>query len=160
MAGSFLQIQYDDHLVLDALRRLSASAANLEPAFEDIGEALLLSHANRWRQMVDADGNPWHPLSEAYRQEKPKNKDKILVLDGYLERLHYDATPDGLKLGTDRIYGAVQQFGAKKGEFGVTSHGVPIPWGDIPARPFLGVSEDDKREILDILSEHLMGSFR
>jgi phage gpG-like protein len=28
-------------------------------------------------------------------------------------------------------------------------------WGDIPARPFLGVSDDDKDEILNIIAAHL-----
>jgi len=32
---------------------------------------------------------------------------------------------------------------------------VPIPWGDIPARPFLGLSDEDRSGILDIVSEAL-----
>jgi len=49
----------------------------------------------------------------------------------------------------------VQQFGAKKGQFGKTRRGAPIPWGNIPARPFLGVSVSDRSDILAILAEHL-----
>ena len=30
-----------------------------------------------------------------------------------------------------------------------------IPWGDIPARPFLGLSTSDEQELLDILNDHL-----
>jgi hypothetical protein len=43
------------------------------------------------------------------------------------------------------------QFGAKKHSF----TGGKTPWGDIPARPFLGLSAADRVEVLAILQEHL-----
>ena len=63
-------------------------------------------------------------------------------------------------VGSPLIYAGVHQFGAKKGAFGTTSKGSPIPWGDIAARPFLGVSNDDEREIVDIILDHLTDSIR
>lgn len=51
-----------------------------------------------------------------------------------------------LLIGSDREYAAVQQFGARKRQFG------KAPWGDIPARPFLGISSKDESTILDIIS--------
>jgi phage gpG-like protein len=51
------------------------------------------------------------------------------------------------------IYAAVQQFGAAKGAFGRTSRGAPIPWGNIPARPFLGISAEDEPLMLEIVAE-------
>ena len=45
-------------------------------------------------------------------------------------------------------YAAMQQFGGIKSEF-------PHLWGDIPARPFLGVSESDAEEILAIVHDYL-----
>lgn len=35
------------------------------------------------------------------------------------------------------------------------TRGRPIPWGDIPARPFFGLSADDRNEISDIIRRHL-----
>jgi len=58
-------------------------------------------------------------------------------------------------VGSVLEYAAVQQFGAKKGAFGRTRRGAPIPWGDIPPRPFLGLSDADRRSILDLIAEHL-----
>jgi phage gpG-like protein len=46
------------------------------------------------------------------------------------------------------VYAAMQQFGGTKAEF-------PHLWGDIPERPFLGVSDDEK-EILEIISDYLI----
>ena len=55
-------------------------------------------------------------------------------------------------------YAGTHQFGAKKGQYGSTSRGQPIPWGDIPAREFLGLSDDDESEIVDIVSGYLAGA--
>ena len=106
----------------------------------DIGGYLLLSHEERWDKQVSPDGQAWLPLSDAYRNTKPKNKDKILILDGYLKNLYYQVNGNGLELGTDEKYAATQQFGD--------------PSRNIPARPFLGISQDDKEEIIDILRRY------
>jgi len=44
---------------------------------------------------------------------------------------------DAVEIGTNLPYGAMQQFGGTKAEF-------PHLWGDIPERPFLGLSKDDE----------------
>jgi len=158
MAGARISIKADGgELVLDALRRLEAAAQNMEPVFSDIGEYLELSHEERWNKQESPEGIPWAPLSPVYaaRKQKKGKPSKILVLDGYLKLLHYNASNEGLKFGTDRIYGATMHFGAEKGSFKSEADGGPIPWGDIPARPFLGISEDDREEILARVTEWL-----
>jgi phage gpG-like protein len=57
-------------------------------------------------------------------------------------------------------YAATQQYGARRGEFGTGSYKTrkgtfPMPWGDIPARPFLGFSDDDQAIILGIVRRYL-----
>lgn len=55
------------------------------------------------------------------------------------------------------------QFGARKGEFGAYSgtnrKGHPYsgvaPWGDIPARPYLGLSQEDQVTIHALLADYL-----
>lgn len=59
---------------------------------------------------------------------------------------------DYVQIGSDRPYAAMQQFGGAKSKF-------PNLWGDIPARPFLGISDADKQSILDTIADHLAGSF-
>ncbi len=51
-------------------------------------------------------------------------------------------------LGSPMEYAAMQQFSGKKSEF-------PHLWGDIPARPFLGISKEDRQAILDIVEAYL-----
>lgn len=158
MAGAFIGLNILDKAVLEAMQNLQRAGADLRPAFEDIGEHLLVSHHDRWATQKSPDGVPWEPLSGTTLALKNRNRDKILVLNGHLrDTLRYQATSTTFAFGTDRIYGAVQQFGAKAGAFG-KYRGRPIPWGDIPARPYLGIAADDHEEILAILSDHLEGA--
>jgi phage gpG-like protein len=60
---------------------------------------------------------------------------------------------DYVQIGSDRPYAAMQQFGGSKSEF---TH----LWGDIPARPFMGISDQDKQNILDTIAEHLHSSLK
>jgi len=66
-----------------------------------------------------------------------------------------DYGPDFVELGTNKIYSAVMQFGAAKGAFGTNARGGSIPWGNIPARPFLGISDQDRLNIAGIVEEWL-----
>jgi len=158
MAGAqnIIEIQIDDAEVRAELRRLLAKLHDFTPFFNDVGEQLLNSTRERFRSQRAPDGAPWAPLSPAYRARKPKHKDLILTLNGYLRgTLAKRADKDSLRIGTPMIYGAVHQFGATRGAFGRTRYGVPVPWGDIPARPFLGLSDDDRNDLLDALNEYL-----
>lgn len=56
--------------------------------------------------------------------------------------------------GIDLIYAATHQFGAKKGQF-ANKKGRPILWGDLPARPFLGVHNQERKQIRAALLNHL-----
>lgn len=60
-------------------------------------------------------------------------------------QIFYEVSANGneLTVGSPMVYAAVQQFGQKKGASGSTKNGRPIPLGDIPPRPFIGLSTDD-----------------
>lgn len=145
MAGAFIQIDIDDRQVTAVLTELIARGEDLKPALREIGEYLDLAHRERWDRERAPDGTPWAPLKPATQARKKRNAGKILVLDGYLrDQLRYQASSDRLEFGTDRVYGATHQFGR--------------PEAGIPARPFLGLSEEDERQVLEILTEYLEGA--
>ena len=149
MAGASISIDYEfpDKEVADRLRALVDAGEDLEPAFIDIGEGLLNSTHDRFEYMEDPEGNPWAGLLVDYQKRKKKNKDKILVLEGYLrDTLAYNTHSQGLELGTNLIYGATHQFGDED--------------RGIEARPYLGVSEDDEQMIQDILQDHFEEALR
>ncbi len=161
MAGARIVIDATENDVLDALNELLRRTSDPTPAFEDIGKYLLISRDDRWGQQEAPDGSKWAPLSGVTLSLKTQNRDKILVETGHLRvnSLSYFAEPTALLFGTSAIYGAVHQFGAKQGDFGCTKRGTPIPWSDIPARPFLGISNEGETEILDIIQDYLAELF-
>lgn len=157
------RIVVNDARVVAALGELRRRGTDPQPVLRGIGEYLLRVHEDRFARQVDPDGRPWAPLSESYKKRKARNPDKVLSLDGFLRRLTYQVEPDGLSLGTNRVYGAVHQFGARKGEFGSgnfrTRRGsFAIPWGDIPARPYLGINDENRNYIARDLIDYLAAS--
>lgn len=140
-ASDLIRIDYDDAAVRQSLKKLLDKLGNLKPVFQDIGESLLISHRERFDRAISPDGIPWAELSPDYQKRKRRNRDKILVLDGWLRQLHYTANDTELDLGTDRLYGATHQFGDAS--------------RNIPARPFLGLDEAERATVLDILEEWL-----
>ena len=75
--------------------------------------------------------------------------------------LHVEIDDARVRAALDRLKEAgTHQFGASKGAFGTTSRGSPIPWGDIPARPFFGLSSEDEWGVLEILTDHLIDAIR
>ena len=138
-----LEITVDDAAVRAALHALQARLGDLTSPFQDLGESLLNSTRARFSQMAAPDGTPWAALSPAYRKTKPKHKDLVLTLNGYLRgTLAYQASPHALRLGSPMVYAAQHQFGN--------------PARHLPARPFLGLSEADRQEILATLRDWML----
>lgn len=80
-------------------------------------------------------------------------------LIGHTRRLgshiHYRATKNSVFVGSSLVYSAVQHFGAQKGSLGRTRRGGPVPWGDIPARNYLGLSAIDRHNLIHYISRYL-----
>ncbi|MDO6497335.1 phage virion morphogenesis protein [Photobacterium sanguinicancri] len=144
MAGTRYSISVDDGQIRERLNTLIQQGTDLTPAFQDIGEMLLISHSERWDKQVSPEGEPWQALSPDYKARKKRSADLILVLNRHLGReLNYNASAHSFEFGTPYEYGAIHHFGG-------TPEMRPQN-AAIPARPWLGVSDDDKTEIFDIL---------
>lgn len=152
MSGVRYSVRVNDAEVQEALNQLIKRGTDLTPAMANIGEELLISHDQRFRDQKSPEAIPWAPLSEATKSLKSKNVDTILVLNHVLSgTLNYQASSDNLLFGSPLEYAATHQFGR------ATSPTSMIPNKEIPARPFLGVDESDRDMILDTLSDYLMG---
>ncbi|BDR12922.1 phage virion morphogenesis protein [Vibrio sp. STUT-A11] len=149
MAGVNYTLKFEEKEKLQRrFNQLLKQGTSLQPAFQDIGEMLLLSHDQRFRDQVSPDGELWAPLSPAYQARKPKRQNDILTLNSILSgNLSYIATGSNLFFGTPTEYGAIHHFGG--------SEDMRPANAAIPARPWLGVDDDDKAEIYDILSDFL-----
>lgn len=152
MTGTAYKVEVDDREVLAELHRLIDAGESLDEPLRDIGEALLHSTLERWSREEAPDGAPWAPLSDRYARRKARRRPNagLLVYDDELRgTLRYQVEGDELALGTDRPYGRIHQLGGLPGM-------APGP-AAIPARPYLGFSDDDRREILEIFRDHLLG---
>jgi len=151
-----ITLELDQTEARAAIQRLIRLGTDLTPLMQDIGEHLLNTTRERFREEQAPDGTPWAPLSNTTRQRKTRNRNKILTEEGLLgSQIVYRATASSLEIGSNRVYAATHQFGATQGQYGSTSRGAPIPWGNIPARPFLGISPEDETSIRNIVNDHL-----
>ena len=131
-----------------ALTHLEQAGRNLSPAFKDIGEALINSTRERFEEGKGPDGTRWADNRPVTLARKKGNKPLTGETGLLSTEIHYEADPRYVRVGSNKEYAAMQQFGGKKSEF-------PHLWGDIPARPFVGVSKADEEEILAIVLDHL-----
>ena len=142
MTGITLKVDLKDKKIIALFKRLEISGKNLRPVFLEIGEHLLQSHEERFSDQVDPEGNAWEPLSDKYKKRKKKNQDLVMILDGFLkDNLAYQETGTSLEFGSNSIYAATHQFGDEN--------------RNIPARPFIGLSDADEAEIIEILHDYL-----
>ena len=154
-----IKIEVQDAELQQGLQALMEAGRDLTPVMADIGEHLHNSTRQRFSDQVSPKGEAWSPLSHVTKAKKKKNQDKILTEEGRLRRLlSVQVGKDDLEVGSTRIYAGTHQFGARRGAYGANRRGAPIPWADIPARPFLGVSDGDKKTILEIIQKHLKKS--
>lgn len=166
-----MEVKLDDSALRAALARLRAAAGDARPAFREIGEYLIEATRRRFVEGRGPDGTAWAPNSPATlarvlpgkgaaagRRGRPGGAGKRPLLGESLQlsrQWSYRADDRSVTVGTPLAYAATQQFGARKGQFGRTRRGAPIPWGTIPARPFLGLSAADREAVLALVSAHL-----
>jgi phage virion morphogenesis protein len=154
-----MSFELHDDEIQRALQSLQGAVGNLRPAMAEIGEVLTESTKQRFSTKTGPDGQQWKENSDFTINfihkfdgfEWMKGRDDPLIgRSGKLQdQIHYNLIGnDALEVGSPMKYAAMQQFGGTKSEF-------PHLFGDIPARPFLGVSDDDKNEIMAILNRHL-----
>ena len=145
-----INVAVDDRAILAALRQLQNHTANLRPALKEIGEILKESTQKRFVNYTGPDGVMWEANSEVTYERKAERSGIPLTDGGTLgESINYQLLGnDGVAIGSPMVYAAMMQNGGTRAEF-------PQLWGDIPARPFLGISTEDESEILSILRSYL-----
>lgn len=177
MAGTHITITVDDAQARAMLERLGEPGA--QDLMPRLGEYLQDSTQKRFKTQTAPDGTAWAPLQPRYARRKKYAKDKILTLRGYLRGgIHYQVTGAAeVEVGSNTKYAAIHQLGGnidqnaqsrkvryrsvagrvlfagKKHKRGVTERWVTrgAYQVNIPARPFLGISADDDKEIRSII---------
>lgn len=155
-------IVYNDKGIKDLkelLERLDKVFLNRKKLTLGIAETMLSSVQTNFLESgrnVSGDTKQWHPLSETtlLRRGNKRNSPILRVSNRLYHSLHSAYNNDTASVGTNVVYAALQHYGAKKGQFG-SWRGHPIPWGDIPARPYMMLTNQDIQDINDFIAEKI-----
>lgn len=168
MAGITFTVEIDEAALAESLVDLVDRMERPLGFYKLVGD-YLEGHAikRNFDTETAPDGTPWASLRPATLKRREKaglTSTKILNATGTM-RSHINARPesDHVSVGVPDDQAAVMQFGAAQGAFGAfigkdklgRDHFHHMPWGDIPARPFLGLSTDDEAEIIRIAEDWL-----
>jgi phage gpG-like protein len=179
-----ISVEVNDRGVNAMLWRLQRSVSNMQPAMAEIGAALVSRIGTGFKGAKSPWGDKWKSLSQAaimgrlsHRKDAFGKRGKITKKgQGYLtggvqplsdtgrlrSSITYRATDKSVEVGTNVPYARTHQFGARQGAFGRTRRNGPIPWGNIPARPFMPIKNNRadlpaswKWEVMDIIQARI-----
>lgn len=175
-----VDVRLEAGAVRDLYARMAAFGQGPLDAMDDaIGLAMVAGTQKRFRAGTDPMGNPWKPSKRALKEHG-----KTLIETGMLlASITYNVLPGkGVEWGSNKVYAGVHQTGAeitihprsqrvyfrfvgdelrpqfaKKGKsnfskWATIAHAYTI---HLPARPYLGISDDDEKEIEDTAGRHL-----
>lgn len=146
-----------------SLRGLLAGIENPAPLLERFGEHGLRTTRERFKTQKAPDGSAWEALEPWYMKEKRRNKGRILTLNGYLrgQMTWQLAGARSVEWGSSLPYASVHQDGAtivpRTAKF-LMFRGHVAKSVTIPARPYLGLSEADEKELVAITLDWLSSS--
>jgi len=148
----------------------------MSPLMRNIGEIVRERAMQSFASGMSPDGAPWKPSRRALLQGGKTLIDTAILRNS----IHVTPGSASVRVGTPVQYAGTHQFGAKRGSFGMVSvmvkrhmrrakkgkeyavrehaRRLALPWGDVPARPFLGVASEDWNDIRDAILEYAMRS--
>ena len=149
MAGA----RFDGTAAIEHLSGLVDAINDPSPLLAELGEYGLRSTRARFKTQTAPDGTAWAALQPWYQKEKRRNKNRILTLNGYLRgQMTWQLVGDRtVEIGSNLPYAAVHQFGATikpRAAKVLMFRGHAAKSVTIPARPYLGLSDEDRSEIV------------
>lgn len=155
-----VRLEGDIKKLTQALKRIeSTDFENINLA---IAESLRTTTTDRFKEGKDPKGKSWRKSIRASQQGG------TTLIDTARLKNSIRATSDksGAVVGTNTIYAQTHQFGDKRTIKAKTKNGLRFKIGgkwatkkkvtiSIPERPFLGISDEDEREIQSILEDAL-----
>lgn len=127
-------------LLQQNITQLKERLGDLTPLMDTIGGLLESSTRQRFYDKTSPDGVRWADLMPS-TQAKKGNNNILVQSDDLKDGITHYANATSTTVGTPQIYGVYHQFGTS----------------DMKARPFLGLSDEDKEDIYDLINEHLTG---
>ncbi len=149
MTGVTITVDFSETDIRRAFEKLLRNQRASKSAMRNIGEILLDSTKERFTDEKGPDGKPWSKNAPATLMHKrnPKILQELGEGGGLLGTIAYQANDVRVEVGSPKDYAAIHQFGGEAGRNRAVK---------IPARPYLGLSTEDKEDIIDTLQDHLL----
>lgn len=158
MSGVTYRIEYDDSPVQAVLNRLIATGQSPRDVMRDIAVYGENSTQLRFDNQISPDGKRWKPSHRGVNTLKGEGHH---LFDSIVS----DSGEDHSEWGADTsvIYAAIHQFGGVIRPKNKPYLTFKLPDGSfrrvkqvtIPARPFIGINQQDEENIIDIVNRHL-----
>lgn len=132
----------------EALRELAARGASLYDAFDEIGGSMVTATQQRFLDEEAPDGSAWARHSEATALARGDGAEVLRERGDLFDSLSHKPEDDRVLVGPNRVYARIHQEGGQAGR------GLKVT---IPARPYLGLNEDNIDEVRAIVTDHLRG---
>ena len=148
MSDKPIEIKIDNNDVERKLLELAQKSENLRPLMKNI--AGIFASATEENFKNEGRPNKWTELSEATKKQRTKQKKwpgQILQVSGQLASsisTQYD--DESAIIGSNLDYAAIHQLGGQAGKNKKV---------EIPARPYLKLTDDNFNEILDATKQYL-----
>ena len=161
MTGARVTIDYDDVALIASFERAVLTLEHPSEMMDSIGAVLEAGVQQRFIDAAAPDGTPW---VESLRAQLGARGGKTLTDTGRLQASITRVVSDSaVAVGTNVIYGAIHQFGGTIVPKTAKALAFTLANGDsvvtqkvtLPARPYLGVSDEDRAGIADVVTRHL-----
>lgn len=132
---------------LDAVRKKLGDIAGIMsrpgPLLKAIGDRVVEQTKQRFEAGGPApDGAQWAKP----KTPNPKRRGTLRVTDHLRDSIRHQVSGSTLMVGSNKVYAAIHQLGGKAGRGQKVS---------IPARPYLGLNNDNSDEIIKIIEEFI-----
>ncbi|MBQ2611976.1 phage virion morphogenesis protein [bacterium] len=148
MSDEPIEIELENKEVNNALLKLAQNGENLRPLMKNIAGIFAYSTEENFKEQ--GRPNKWVDLAESTKKQRLKKRKwpgQILQVEGMLAssiNTYYDN--DSAVIGSNLPYAAIHQLGGQAGKNKSIN---------IPARPYLNLTEDDYKEILQETKKYL-----
>lgn len=130
-----------------ALGETAHKLGNTQALMKSVGDALVSGTLKRFQDEEEPTGKKWPKSKRAAKKDGQTLTDTALLR----RSIDYATTSDKVMVGSNLPYARIHQKGGKTGK----GHKV-----DMPARPYLGVSEEDMDEVRETMADFLAGTFK
>lgn len=149
-----------DKAIGNALKKM----ADKKALMASVGEALVSGTIKRFIREEDPKGNAW----EKSRRAQDEGGQTLSDTARLRKSIDYAATPARVMVGSNVKYARIHQLGGvikpKKGKYlkfkGKKGKDMFVKQVKIPARPFIGISDADMKEVRATMQDFLSGAFK